>query len=78
MKQSFLDYQKKTVIKSRFFLILGRIRIFFSPRNRSEDSDQYETDPKHWTTACLKSLYPFHMVTYYLKWVKTSWTYYTG
>ena len=26
-------------------------------------------------TVCSKSLDPFYIVTYYIKWVKTSWTY---
>ena len=28
-----------------------------------------------WCTACPRSLDPFHIIIYYIKWVKTSWTY---
>ena len=28
-----------------------------------------------WYTVCAKSLHPIHIVTYSIKWVKTSWTY---
>ena len=27
-----------------------------------------------WTTICPRSRYTFHIVTYYIKWVTTSWT----
>ena len=26
-------------------------------------------------TACSRSLNPFHIVSYYIKWIKTTWTY---
>ena len=38
------------------------------PQNKYQDLDQY-------VTVCPRSLDPLYIVTYYIKWVKTSWTY---
>ena len=35
-------------------------------------------NPQTGSIVCPKSLAPFFMVTYYIKWVKTSWTFSTS
>ena len=54
---------------------MGGIRDFLLDRESVSEPGKKILIRNSDSTVCLRSLEPFYIVTYYMNWAKTSWTY---